>query len=386
MADRSYCEIDVNGQGITDALDDILISLTVSDKAGSSSDTCQLEIDDTDGRVRMPPIGAQIVIRLGSDRSGIAEVFRGTVDEVRSNGSRGGGRTLRLSGKGVDTTKKAKEPQTRHIDNSTLEDALKKAGEAAGITTIRVDQSLRSIRRDYWSLDNESFIAFGERIAREVGGTFKVQNDTAVMGRRGSGRSPQGETMPTVAAIWGSNLLDWDISPVLGRPRYKEVRGRFYDRQAARWRDVTVQVPREDTGPTLTRRQTSADRDEAQNGADNDATDSAKNKGEGNVTILGDFLARPEGTCIVSGARPGIDGDYKIESVEHTYSRTGWLTKLSLKQPGEEPGNDTRTAGQGRGQTTTATGAVPTPPARPAVPTSPTGGDPRFVPTVGREL
>lgn len=52
-------------------------------------------------------------------------------------------------------------------------------------------------------------------------------------------------------------------------------------------------------------------------------------------TIEGDAAAIPDGLCIVEGARPGIDGPYRIESVTHSYSRGGgFVTELSLRQPG----------------------------------------------------
>ena len=53
------------------------------------------------------------------------------------------------------------------------------------------------------------------------------------------------------------------------------------------------------------------------------------------ITIEGDTGAIPDGLCIVTGARPGVDGSWRIESVTHSYSRGGgFVTQLSLKQPG----------------------------------------------------
>jgi len=54
-------------------------------------------------------------------------------------------------------------------------------------------------------------------------------------------------------------------------------------------------------------------------------------------------MAQPEGTCIVAGVRPGIDGAYKIEGVDHTLSRSaGFETKLELKHPDGAAGSDSR--------------------------------------------
>lgn len=343
MAQKSFYRIVVGGQDISSLLAPILISLTVSDKSGTSSDTCQIEIDDTDGRTVMPETGAEISVELGHQGGQSAEVFKGKVDEVRSKGAAGNGRTLTISAKGVDTKSKAKEPQTRHMDNKTLEDALKEAGQAAGVTDIRVDQQLRSIMRPYWSLDAESFIHFGERIAREVGGLFKVSGNRAVMARRNSGQSPSGQPLPTITAAWGDNLMDWDITPQVGRAQYRETRARWFNRQAARWEDVRVQVPTEGGQAQSTSRHTHANRDDAQRQANNDSATADRNKGGGSCTIVGNIAARPEGTCQVVGARPGIDGSYRIEGVEHSLSASsGFVTKLELKQPSGGAGKDSR--------------------------------------------
>lgn len=369
MSRKAYFQITVGGLDISKTISPILISLSVTDKTGSSSDSSEIEIDDTDGRVIMPRPGQEMAVRLGWEGGVIDEVFKGKVEGIRSRGSRGNGRTLSISAKGVDTKGKAKQPQSRHMDNMTVQQAMQKAGEEAGVTNIRVAPALASIMRPYWSMDAESFLHFGERIAREIGGTFKVRGDQAVLAERGAGTSASGLVLPTVIARWGDNLMDWDISPVLGKPQYQEVRGRYYDRREAKWKEVRVQVPNTDATATLTRRNVAADRSEATNSARNDAQDSKDKKGEGSVTLEGEVSAKPEGSCVVVGAREGIDGLYKIDGVEHNYSRSGFTTKLTLKQPDDnKTGQDSRRQGGSSGSGSSSTGAptsAPTPAARP---------------------
>jgi phage protein D len=255
-------------------------------------------------------------------------VFTGTVDEVRSSGSRSGGRTLSISSKGMDTTGKPKEGQQRHFDDKTVEDILKEAGKTAGVTEIQVDPSLASITRKYFEMRDESFIHMGERLAREIGGNFRIQGTKAIMSRRG------GTYTAAVIAAWGRNLHGWDISPSLGRAQYSKVRARWYDSKRAAWQETE-----EDTALTVEARHdhryAKPDEDEAAQQTASDRATSERDAGEGSVTIEGDTAAIPDGLCIVTGARPGIDGPYRIESVTHSYSRGGgFVTQLSLKQPG----------------------------------------------------
>lgn len=322
MTKRASFMVVVAGTDISSQLSSRLISLTVTDNVGTHSDTATIELDDTDGRLNLPAEGVPVVISLGWEDGGVRPVFFGTVDEVRSSGSRSG-RTISVSAKGVDTKSKAKEPQQRHFDDKSVSDILNAAGKHAGIT-VNVDPALASKKRKYLHMHDESFLHLGERIAREIGGNFRVQGKTATLSKRG------GSYAPSVTAAWGSNLHSWDISPKLGRPQFGKAKARWYDREKAEWQEEekssSVQA---DAGYVA--RYSEPDKDQAEQRTDSDTSTSARDSADGSVTIEGNTGAVPDGMCIVMGARPGIDGPYRIESVTHNYSRSGFTTNLSLK-------------------------------------------------------
>ncbi len=335
MSKRAVFMVTVAGTNITTTLSPVLISLSVSDKVGTHSDTASLEIDDTDGRIVLPQIGAPVIVALGWESEGVRVVFTGTVAEVKSSGSRGSGRRLSLSAKGMDTTKTRREGQPRHFDDSTVGDILREAGKTAGITEVDIDPSLASIGRKYFEMRDESFIHMGERLAREIGGNFRVSGTKAIMSKRG------GTYTAAVVAAWGRNLHSWDISPSLGRAQYKTLRARWYDPGKAEWRETE-----ERSGLSVDARHdhryAKPDEDEARQQTGSDKATSERDAGEGSVTIEGDTAAIPDGLCIVAGARPGVDGPWRIESVTHSYSRGGgFVTELSLKQPAAGGTGDT---------------------------------------------
>ena len=343
MSKRAVYRVSVAGQDISSRIDPLLTSIRVTDREGTHSDTAEIIIDDKDARVLLPRTGDEIEIALGWSGGGISVVFSGKVDEVESSGSRGGGRELRISAKGLDTQGKGKEAQQLNIDDATVEEALRKAGQAAGFTDIKVDPELAKIRRDWWGLNDESFIHFGERVAREVGGVFKVQGNRAILAKKGGG-SVTGQEMPSVTAMWGDNLLAWRIKPDMGRPRHKKARARWYDPAEAKWKTKEVEIDGEDeVDTTLGDRFSRADEIEADGSATNGKADTEDGKGGGSVEMDGTAMARPGGTLILVGARPGIDGSYRIASVDHTYTRSsGWTTSVELKRPGEGVGKDSR--------------------------------------------
>lgn len=337
---QAACSVIVGGVDVTSNFLPVLTSLTVTDKAGASSDTASLELDDKDGQLIMPAPGASVVIKLGWDGSGVGEVFNGTVDEVHASGSRSG-RTVTISAKGMDTRAKAKQGQRKHFDNKTVEAALSDAGKFAGIS-VKVDPALASITRPYMALDDESFVAFGERLARELGGTFKIVGDKAVLAKRNGGSNPSGAALPTVRAVWGENLHSYSISPILGRPVEKQTLSRWFDPAKAEWLKAVADTGTEGGQTIKPARFSEPDEARAKEQTSSDAAESDRKSGEGSVEIEGDIAAQPEGPCVVAGCRPGVDGTYRIESVTHNYSRGGFNTSLELRQPKGDAGKDKR--------------------------------------------
>lgn len=322
---RSSYTIVVGGTDVSDRFRPLLLDLTVTDNAGTHSDSASIKVDNTDGRVSLPRIGDPVSITIGSSVYGSRLVFEGTVDEVSKQGSRSSGRTLTISAKSVDTTKKAKEPQQRHIDDTTVEDALNEAGSYCGIT-VECRDGLGSLARKYVEMRDESFINFGERIAREVGGNFRIKGDKATLTKRNAG------TSSAVTAAWGVNLHSYNVRPKLGRPQFKETRGRWYDKDEAEWKDTTKSTDVEDGEATISGRFPLPDQDEADQKADGDKATTERDQGEGQLEIELNPNAEPDGVCVLSTGEADIDGSYRIEAVTHKMSRSGGgTTSLTLK-------------------------------------------------------
>lgn len=241
----------------------------------------------------------------------------------------------------MDTRGKAKQGQRRHFDDETIEKALQETGREAGVT-VAVDPSFASITRDYIGLDNESFAEFGERIAREVGGTFKIVGDRAVLVKRNGGVNAAGAALATVQAIWGENLHDYSITPIAGRWLEKSVRTRWYDPKAAEYKTTDAETGTEGASTVYEDTLTASNEQDAQRRATSLAAELDRESGKGTVTIEGNIGAQPEGSCVVAKCRPGIDGTYRIEGVTHDYSRSGWVTRLELGQPKGDAGMDKR--------------------------------------------
>lgn len=335
---QALFEVTIGGQSISSVLSPVLTAITVDDKAGTHSDTASIDIDDRNGQIAFPKAGAEVSISLGWLGAGVREVFSGVVDEVQSTGSRGGGMNLSVKAKGFDATGKAKEGKERHFDDKTVKDIITTVASDADIA-VEVDPEIASIVIDYIAMQGESLLHFGQRLARMVGASFRVQGKRAVMARRAS------DYTPTVTAERGVNLHSWDITPVVSRPKYKKAKARYYDR--AKGRVETVEQTIDETAlsdAAFYRRELAADEAEAKRMVKADAAVAAEQSGIGSVVIEGAPDAIPDGLCVIKGARPGIDGSYRIKGVSHSYTRGGgYTTTLELAHPQGGAGTDTRT-------------------------------------------
>lgn len=324
MSKKTTYRISVNGRDISDRLAPILIAATVTLRAGDVGDMAALTLDDTDGRIDMPATGAVIQIALGWAGEGQRVVFDGTVDEAVSTASRGSGLTLAITAKGFQAGGQAKDRQRRHWDDATVEKIIEDAASAAGIGTVRVDPDLAGITLKYWAMDDESLIAMGRRLAARIGGDFQVQGDIAQMARRGASYSP------LVTAARGINLHGWNMAPTVSREIYRKVVAPYFDRASGAWKQVEVETGLE-SDAVLKISPPANDEADAARQAKAQAEACKRAAGGGQVTIEGTSDAVPGGACVLSGARPGVDGTYRITEVGHSISRDGgWVTTISI--------------------------------------------------------
>jgi phage protein D len=354
MLDQAIFQISVGGTDVTETFDPILQQLQVEDHSGESTDRAMVTLADVDGAILLPSVGDSVNILLGwKIAGGLTQVFDGIVDEVASRGGRGAGRLLVVKAHGFDTGGKAKEPQQFHKDNASLQDFLSQAAGNAGLS-FQAEGSVGGIQRPYWVAGTESFIHLGQRIAHEVGAVFKIEGTQAYMWPLNTPLQAAGSGGGNVTAIWGEgndtgNLIEWDISPIVGRPQYAQTSARWFDHTTATWKEVTQSIGgigsdyASDYAATHTHRQTRADAGEATTTAAANAAISTREAGTGIVTIVGQPAAFCEGSCTVSGVRAGVDGTYRIAGVRHELNRSsGFITQLELKQPGGGAGTDPR--------------------------------------------
>jgi uncharacterized protein len=345
---RAYCKINIDGLSgsvdVTSRLQPFLLSVRVRNGIGGVSDyTAEIELDDRDARLPIPPLGAHVTIDLGWISENAYQVFDGTVQDVEHGFARKqGGRRMWIQCSGENHMGAGKDPMQGHTGEGAqggenegspikILDALTKAAGNAG-HSFQIAPKFASLTRDYVSQNNESFYHFGNRIADEIGGFFRVVGGTRAM-INAADEMADG-AYPTVIAQWGYNLISWKVHPMMARPAWSGSNQQFFDHLKGQWNTIAGQVGMKSPWGAVTSLfalpQPAANASNADQDNSGQADGIAAGTGPGRIVINGEPRAKGGGYVQLSGARPGVDGLYHIDTAEHLYSREGYVTWLDV--------------------------------------------------------
>jgi uncharacterized protein len=190
--------------------------------------------------------------------------------------------------------------------------------------------------------DDDGIVSFGARLANELGAVFKISSGNDSMTGATSFTNAAGDVMEAVIAEWGKNLIAWRIKPYAARPQAKAAMAQYYDLKKVIFAQVTKSIggsaPFGNAEaitqlPALAPNQQVGDQT---NGGQAALAD--RRRGTGWVQLNGEPQARAGKPITIIGARPGVDGTYRIEEAEHVYSRAGYLTRCMVNYPNFNPG------------------------------------------------
>ncbi|QBH98787.1 phage late control D family protein [Limnobaculum zhutongyuii] len=198
MIDNDYSpapavKIQIGGKELIE-LNDRLICLTLTDNRGFEADTLDLTLDDTDGKVELPPRGAKISVSLGWNNRPL--VFKGiyTVDEVAHQGPPD---QLVISARSADFR------ETFNVKRDYSWHDIKVGDVVAAIASryelqAGVSEELATVEIDHADQTNESDISFLTRMAEMLGAVATIKNGMILFILPGQGVSQSGKRLPII--------------------------------------------------------------------------------------------------------------------------------------------------------------------------------------------
>jgi uncharacterized protein len=343
---RAYCQISVAGVDITDKLLPHLISVRIIDTNPETQ--CELEIDDRDGKMPLPPLGGPVIVALGWQSESMVAVFDGVIEDFEHGfGRKQGGRRMYVHAKGNDTFKTAiKEPMQDHAGEGAPP-GMKEGQQLIGLPqwigqmaksakiTADVDSAFAKMKQDYWVQSGSSLMHTVQSLQEQFGFTHQFRQGNKLVVQE------KGKNGICCAAVWRDNLIAWRVKPIAMRSSFKGASQQWFDKEDSHWatklQQFGLSFPFDASGSAYAPKQSAATSGEASN--DNAGAQSAADTQEGNgrIIINGEPKAVWNGLVLLQGARPGVDGLYFIETVEHVYSRQGFITTLEVSTVANAP-------------------------------------------------
>lgn len=356
---KARCKILVAGVDVTSRLDPHLESVHVLDMG--SPYNCEVELDDRDGRIPMPPLNSPLVVELGWANEETEMVYNGTIMDVESGFSRkAGGRKLWVRAAGANPLTQIKAPMQNHWGEGAppgqeqgqmipFQTAAQEVVRSFG-GTIEMHQDIANIMRDYWHQGNESGLHWLERHAREFGAWVGVVGNNHVIIAK-PGQNSDGGSSGSVLCQWGVNLIAWRIHPILGRTTWSGSTQQFFSTNDGVWKflkkNFGFSLPWSDANAVYSLPSPAPNSGVADQHNQGSEETGSWASGTGRIAINGEPGAHFNMTATLKGARPGVDGSYWIKCAEHVYSRQGYVTWLDVVVNG----GDTSTGGVGAGWT-----------------------------------
>lgn len=185
--------VEVDGVDISPLLTTRLMSLSIKDNRGLVVDSVDIEIDDSDGRVNIPPKGAMIQVWLGWSNTGL---FDKGIYKVDSTSHRGAPDVLSISAMANDVSEGLKQKRERSWNNHTIREIFEKVGVEYELKTI-VHEKFASKKIKYIA-QNESDANLITRIADEQDAIATIKNGHLILLPRGASQTVSGLNLPRV--------------------------------------------------------------------------------------------------------------------------------------------------------------------------------------------
>lgn len=309
-----------NGSDITDLINDRLLLLRTTDKAGLESDGFELRLDDRDDAIALPERGAEIEVFLGYDGK-LEKMGRYTVDEVAASGPPA---TLVISGKAADMRGSGKTVRNGAFEDTTLAEVVKRVAARNGwepVCTL-TDRVVRLEQR------GESDINFITRVAKLYDCTAKVADGKLLVMRREGSVSASGRAIDPLV-IRRSDLSRWQFR-FSDRSAQKSVRTRYQNKQTGALEVLTLGNDDAPDGlpPVHTDRHIYPDQTAAEEAAKARLTAFNRSTADVRLEMPGRTDLFAERVISVVDLKPGLNGEYLCESVEQTYTQAGWSTTV----------------------------------------------------------
>lgn len=311
------------GSDITAAIRRGLLSLSITDEAGFSSDKTEIKLDDRDGKIALPRTGAKLEISLGYKETGLVNMGLYVVDEVTVESPP---QSMVIRAHAADMREALKAPRTRTWGKITLGDLVNSiAGEHS--LNPKIADELAAFEIPHLVQTEESDLHLLTRLALAHDAITKPANGFLLFAPKGQAKSVSG-TLIAPVFLTSQDITSWQAT-FAERGKYGAVEGFWHNKQTAQQEKVKIG----DGAPVYTIRHTYDTKEQLEKAAKAKLNQLQRGTGTLNISLPGNPSFMAEGKLTIIGIRSGADGDWSITSVEHQLDNSGYVCRINAQTP-----------------------------------------------------
>lgn len=224
----------LKGKDITASFAGRLISLTLTDNRGFESDELEIVLDDTDGKLDLPPRGVLLEAALGWKGKALVEKGSFTVDEIEHTGAPD---VLTIRARATDLRAGIATKRERSWHKTTVGKIVVAIAKANGLTPC-VSDWLAKRPVEHIDQTNESDANLLTRLAQQHDAIATVKSGRLLFIKAGDAESATGKPFPLVKITRASG--DRHRFAVADRNAYTAVKAYWHDLDKATKGEVIV--------------------------------------------------------------------------------------------------------------------------------------------------
>lgn len=316
-------KLKVNGQDITPQLSGCLISLTLTDERSSKADQLDITLDDTSGKLAIPPRNAELEVWLGMGEK-LSYKGKFTLDEATHSGPPDI-ITLRARSADFKGSLKIKREQSWH--ETTLGELLTTIAQRNGLNPMIGDDHTATVI-GHLDQTNESDLNLINRLGEKYDAIATVKNGYLLFTSKGTGKTVSGTTIPTIT-IDRNECDQHNYTQTDRDSNFTGVQANWHDTDKAELQSYVAGHK----GTVKKLRHTYANEQEATTAADKHWLYLQRQGAKLTLNVAkGNPLLYPETPVKVQGFKSDINNTPWItERVVHSLNDNGYLCRLELE-------------------------------------------------------
>lgn len=213
----------VDDRDISPAIRSRLVDLTITDNRGFEADQFDLRLDDSDGKLDMPPKGAEIRVWIGFESTGLVDKGTYTVDETEHSGTPD---VLSIRARSADLRGGMTQQRERSWHEITLGDLVRTIADENELQAV-ISPRLDAQWIDHLDQTNESAVNLLTRLAEQFDALATVKDGKLLFISTAAGSSVSGKPLPTVKIVRASG--DQHRFSIADRDTYSGVKATYND-------------------------------------------------------------------------------------------------------------------------------------------------------------